>query len=118
MAGLLYYIPGRKHAELADAAELGLQYAFENGLTPLGVQNNGPDGGAGVVIYDSTRVPKPGYYADKQKWLAIPGNPAGAWLGCYDEPLSPKPEDVAREEQLGGHRVRLADGQEWLAGQW
>jgi len=114
MAGLLYYIPERAHAELGDAAELGLQYAFERDLSPRSVRANGPDGGQGVVIVDSTRVPKAGHYPEEQTWLKIPGNPVGAWVGRYnDEPV--RPEDVARDEQLPGHLVQLLDGQEWLA---
>lgn len=115
MSGLLYYLPTLEHAELGEMAELGLAYAFENNCTPRPVRGAGPDGEQGVVIYDSTRVPKPGYYPEQQTWLKIPGNPAGAWVGCYknkNEPVTP--EDLARQEQLSGHLVELADDQEWL----
>ena len=112
MPGLLYYVPERQHATLADLAELGLAHAFEQDLSPRKVLGNGPDGGAGVVLADSRRVPDIGYYADRQEWLKIPGNPVGAWVGRYtDEPVRPK--DLARLEILPGHPVRLGDRQEW-----
>lgn len=113
MSGLLYYLPQRSHVELAQAAELGLGHAFERDLSPRGVSANGPDGGAGVVICDATRVAKLGHYADCQEWMKIPQSPADAWVGRFiNEPV--KPEDLARDEQLGGHPVTLADGQQWL----
>jgi len=119
MSGLLYFIPQRKHVELGQVAELGLAYAFEDDCTPRGVER-GPDDCAGVVLADSTRVQprNHGYWTDHrrsaQEWLKIPGNPAGAWVGrTLDEPL--RPADVARNKQLDGHLVDLADGQQWLA---
>jgi len=111
MAGLLYYVPNRKHATLADLGELGLAYAFEGDCTPRGTR--GPDGADGVILADCRRVESIGHYADRQQWQQIPGNPAGAWVGRYtDQPTLP--EDLQRLESLPGHMVRLADGREWL----
>lgn len=114
MPGLLYYIPDRSHAKLADLAELGLQYAFEQDLSPRRVTGAGPDGGQGVVIADGSRVPDIGYYRDRQDWMEIPGSPVAGWVGRYaDQPV--RPEDLARLEMLPGHPVRLGDRQEWQA---
>ena len=113
MPGLLYYLPDREGLTLADTAEVGLAHAFEADCTARRVMANGPDGGAGVVVVDQGRQRQPGHYSDRQKWLKIPGNPADAWVGRYtDQPVLP--EDVARHEQLSGHQMRLADGQDWL----
>ena len=113
MAGLLYYLPGRDHAALGEAAELGLVHAFERELTPRQVTGAGPDGDRGVICADSTRVPGFGFHADRQEWLKIPGNPANAWVGRYtDKPTLPA--DLERDETLPGHLVKLADGREWL----
>lgn len=113
MPGLLYYVPNRQTAQLADLAELGLAYAFETVCSPRGVANSAPDGGAGVILADSARVPDIGHYRDRQEWAKIPGNPAGAWVGRYnDSPVEPK--DLQRNEMLPGHEVRLADGSDWL----
>ena len=113
MPGLLYYLPGLEGLTLADTAKVGLGHAFEADCTCRRVMASGPDGGAGLVAVDHRRQPEPGYFADKQTWLKIPGNGAGAWVGRYtDRPVLP--EDLAREEQLSGHPVRLADTQEWL----
>lgn len=111
MAGLLYYVPERKHALVDDLDELGLAYAFERDCTPRGTR--GPDGADGVILADCERVERIGYYADRQQWQKIPGNPAGAWVGRYTDGAI-KPEDLERIETLPGHMVRLADGQEWL----
>ena len=111
MPGLLYYLPELE--TIGDPAQVGLGYAFEADCTCRRVMANGPDGGPGVVAVDIQRQPKPGYFADQQTWLKIPGNPAGAWVGRYTDP-PPEPKDLARDEQLSGHLVRLADAQKWL----
>lgn len=114
MPGLLYFVPGQSHAELADAAELGLGHAFETNLTPREINGTGPDGGQGVVLADATRVPDIGYYRDRQEWRVIPGNPAAAWVGRFtDQPV--RPEDLARLEMLPGHAVCMGDRQDWQA---
>ena len=113
MPGLLYYLPGLEGLTLDHTAEVGLAHAFEADCTCRRVMASGPDGGAGVIAVDHRRQPEPGYFADKQTWIKIPGNKTGAWVGRYtDRPVLP--EDLARQEQLDGHLVRLADGQEWL----
>ena len=113
MPGLLYFLPGRQHAELKDVAELGLAHAFERQLTPRQVTGTGPDGGPGVICADDTRAPGFGFHGDRQEWLKIPGNPAGAWVGRYtDQPVLPA--DLERDETLPGLLVKLADDQEWL----
>ena len=109
MAGLLYYVPKLKHATLAHLADLGLAYAFEKDCTPRGCR--GPDGGDGVILADSSRVPDIGYYKERQMWLKIPGNSAGAWVGRDKQPVLPA--DLQRAEILRGHPVMLGDGQEW-----
>jgi len=114
MAGLLYYLPGRDQVQLDQLAEHGLAYTCERDCTHRAT-DRGPDGGPGMVFADTSHVPfaQLGYWRDKQEWLKFPGHPSGAWVG-FGREHRPAPKDLAREEQLPGHEVRLADGQEWL----
>lgn len=120
MPGFLYYLPSSKPAAavtLADVRAAGVGYAFDGRCEPRGV-TGGPDGGNGVIVNaDGERL---GYYPDRQQWRKTPAphhSPLTAhwpWVGWYlDEPL-PGPEDLSRNEQLGGHVVKLGDGREWI----
>lgn len=114
MPGLIYYIPGRPAANLADLPAAGLAHAFEDQCSSCELLGNGPDGGRGVLLADLTRVKTITYSPQRQEWLKIPGNPAGAWVGRErDEPV--RPDDLVRLSTLAGHWVRLADEQDWLA---
>lgn len=121
MPGFVYYVPQSKRAalKLEQVRELGLGYAFEDRATSA-VVTRGPDDGQGLIVGDPARVAENqlGYFRDRQRWLKVPpglpGHEAGAWVGCSIEtPL--EPAHLAREQQLQGHWVRLADGKRWLA---
>lgn len=112
MAGLLYYVPGRVSVDREDLAALGLSYAFERSPDCRQCQR-GPDGARGVVFADSRFVPPPelGYHEAKQRWTKAAGS--GVWIGvCNDSP--PTPADLARQSQIAGHLVTLADDQRYL----
>jgi len=116
MSGLLYYLPGEDPQRplavtLQRVGELGLGYAFERRPTPSGVHRDGPDGGRGVIVADGSRVQKIGYYPDRQRWRRMPAQKA--WVGLYHDAM-PLPEDLARAELLGGRRLTLADGRDWI----
>lgn len=109
MAGFLYYLPGvTSHPTLDQLVERGLGYAFE-GDRFAGGKPRGPDGGEGYLVADPQRVNLIGYLKDKQRWVQC----GDVWVGVYTDAI-PGPEDLAREEQLGGHWVKLADGRPWL----
>lgn len=108
MSGFLYYLPGKETPKLDDARAVGLAYAFEGEFKFRGC-HSGPDGTIGAVCAVTTEGL--GYYPDRQTWRQIPGSPV--WLG-YVKDAPPPPEDLARTEQLSGHRVKLGDGKAWL----
>jgi hypothetical protein len=109
MIGFLYYVPTTKQTlNLSDMQAAGLGYAFDRDCVPRAV-SNGPDGAGGVVC--GTTSKGLGYFSDRQKWRKIPGS--SAWVGmAKDDP--PGPDELSREEQLGGHWVTLGDGNRWL----
>lgn len=116
MAGFLYYLPGQETLTLDAARSSGWAYALEGPeIFARGVAR-GPEGGErGIVFADPKRVEQGriGYYPDRQTWRAYPGRP-GVFAG-FDREQPPEPADLARETQLDGHLVKLADGREWLA---
>lgn len=125
MSGFLYYLPQMTQAvRLEDLPPLGLGYVFseearERSFTSGNV-SGGPDGDNGVVVADSARVARVGYYPDEQNWRQMPASmlPKGAecrpWVGMFiDDP--PAPDDLMRKSTLDGRWVQLNDGRQWLA---
>ena len=113
MSGFLYYLPGPCNGvSIEDVRKAGLGYAFDGrGWSCPGVMAHGPDGGQGSMAADPNRVDKVGCYPNEQTSRKIPGLNAYAVLYTDDKP---EPNDLARKEQLTGHWVTLADGNEWL----
>lgn len=112
MAGLLYYAPGRVSVDREELAALWLGYAFERNPDCRQCQR-GPDSGRGVVFADSRFIPPSelGYHELKQRWAKTAKG--DVWIGvCNDSP--PTPADLARDSQIAGHLVILADDQRWL----
>ena len=76
------------------------------------VEAAGPDGQAGLMLTppqsDGGRT-LCGYYPERQTWRAC----QGFWLG-FDTADKPGPADLARDETVGGYRVELGGGQEWV----
>jgi len=112
MAGLFYYAPGRVSVYREDLAAIGLGYAFERNPDCRQCQR-GPDGDRGVVFADSRFVPLAllGYFEAAQRWSKVPGS--AAWVGVNND-TPPKPNDLARDSQIVGHYVALADDQSYL----
>ena len=115
MSGLLYFLPkATREIKAADAAAAGIGYAIDDRLTPSQCQNNGPGGcGGGVVLADCRRVESHlvRFLPEKQIWRKIPGT--DAWVGRRrDGPTGP--QDLQRADSLGGHFVKLLDGNDWL----
>lgn len=119
MAGFLYYLPGLHAAGRREIAAAGLGYAFEESPATVRV-SSGPDGTGGVVLgVERSLSTAVGFYPDAQTWRKIPGE--SAWIGLASGSILPGPADLTRHEQLKGHWVKLADGEEWLvpiARQW
>lgn len=113
-----YYFPNRRSIKLNDLLEAGLGYVFEpetsartkTPFTPISV-TNGPDGQHGLIV--SLSDEHIGYYKDKQTWKQEFG--ADYWVGMWtDSAKRPTPESLARENQIKGQWLRLADGHDWL----
>lgn len=114
MAGFLYFLDrvdaGVVRREQIDKFKLG--YAFGDGVASVRCLC-GPDGKSGMIVApDQTDGALMGFFADRQKWFAIPKT--DVCVGCYTDGDAPKPESVARPMQLGGHWLTLGDGQKWL----
>lgn len=117
MSGLVYYIPGRTSIERPDLAALGLDAVWGVGLAQCQC-SRGPDGaGAGGVCIGyapddpAGAPPRVGYYPEDQEWSAAAGG--AYWIG-FEKAARPRPQDLARQSQLMGHEVELADGARWL----
>lgn len=113
-----YYFPNRRSIKLEQLLEAGLGYVFEpetsartkTPFTPISV-TNGPDGQHGLIV--SLSDEHIGYYKDKQTWKQEFG--ADYWVGMWTDPAKrPTPESLARENQIKGQWLRLADGHDWL----
>jgi hypothetical protein len=112
MAGFLYFAPTDK-SELSagDLAALGLAYAFDGQHVARGC-SAGPGGKRGlVVVADGFDLGRLGYYPDRQEWRCIPKSEI--WCGLFKDDR-PAPADLARQQPLPGHLVKLADDRKWL----
>lgn len=112
MNPFLYFLPNRNVLTPADAAAVGLAYAFETSIDCAQVQN-GPGGQHGIVCaqIDTYGDGQLGYHADRQVWIQIPGS--DIHVGHYRGQL-PTPDDLLRKKPLGGRQLELDDGQAWL----
>jgi len=111
----LYFVPGAASLSRESLASLGLAYLLDKGgpFTQRGVSGAGPSGGSGaicaVVGSDLSGHVKVDLAA--QTWRKIPGSEV--WVGHYKDRL-PRPEQLARCEQLAGHMLELADSGRWI----
>lgn len=129
----LYFLPDRHTLTVKDAASAAIAYAFERSIDCAQVPGGGPGGQAGIVCAEAGSY-APGqlrYDPAQQTWLKIPermkdeggrmnrDHPSSLiphpspWVGHYRD-APPGPADLARSEQLAGHRLALADDHEWL----
>ena len=78
---------------------------------------NGPDGGAGVLLMYSGQFKTSEFTINKpaQAWRAVPGTDNKVWAGHYTDKRRPTPDDLGRDVQLQGHPVRMLDGSNWIA---
>jgi len=109
----LYFVEGRGGMAADDLGKVGLGY-LAPANTPARSASNGPGGKSGVtfaVVPHGSDVPQNiGFYPNKQTWTQIPGTET--WLG-YVTDAPPGPKDLLRDDAMGGHTVRLEDGNEW-----
>lgn len=107
MSQFLYYLPGTA-AATKDQIVATLPHAgFETGYSSRAT-SAGPDGKGGLLVARASGVE---YDAQKQAWAECNG---GKWWAGYALDAPPGPADLLRAEPLTGHKVKLADGREWL----
>jgi hypothetical protein len=113
-----YFFPDRRSIKLEQLLEAGLGYVFDpetsaktkTPFNPIQV-NNGPGGKHGLIV--SLSDEHIGYYKDKQVWKQEIDTEY--WVGMWtDSAKRPTPESLARENQIKGQWLRLADGHDWL----
>jgi hypothetical protein len=118
MAGFLYMLAGdTRPVDQRNVAEIGLGYAFPDGCQSREVSSSNISGKPGRVIGEPLDMPSGcelGFYADRQKWRAMPRVDDGPelWLGYWIDHL-PGPEDLRRDTPIRTHQVKLDDGQFW-----
>lgn len=128
MSFFLYYAPGRSGLfstpEVYRAAldELGLAGVLA-GTTceSRRVEQEGPDGGAGVVFVPHVATSPCGgerlcgVYKERQTWYPGPKDDDGVaryWIGHFND-AAPGPGDLDRGVAIASTAFRMADGEEW-----
>jgi hypothetical protein len=119
MAGIIYFVPGVPGVPPEMAERLGIA-AAAGGHIAQGQIDSGPGGQAGTLVKASGDQQRLRYDAAGQLWAPVKSQAdAGQeakvlyWLGC-DKANPPGPAELARERQLPGRMVTLADGNQWL----
>jgi len=108
MDQVLYYVPGVSVVGQAGREAAGVAHLLRANAPEGIIANNGPDGGAGVVLHnlDGLRL---GYFPERQRWTVEPEG--RYWVGVEG---SPRPDVLLRPETLTGHHVKLEDGHLWM----
>ncbi len=111
MAGFIYFVDGMTPAcRESELDKIGLRYAFPS--TPDVRQAcNGPGNQSGRVLARPGVSGRVGYFPDQQTW--IPSENEQFWIG-WENGAKPTPADLARDDQIPGEFVEMADGNEWL----
>lgn len=127
MPGFLYFVPGALNMGEAKAAleKAGAPHAVEtvgrsgpmfNQISiPAAESAGGPAGSGYIVGREGFHL----YNKKTQEWHRAPVlvegyDGPGYWVG-FERDAPPGPEELARQKQLAGHWVELADGKRWLA---
>jgi hypothetical protein len=112
MGCFLYFVPDRS-AGLSnkEISDIGLGYALDGTIHQQGLSGAGPGGLRGVLLACGCDPSMVRYADSEQQWYETP---FGYWIGLWikDRPNSAA---LARDSQLDGHYVVLADGDVWLA---
>ncbi|MGD8237840.1 MAG: hypothetical protein PVH68_04770 [Armatimonadota bacterium] len=115
MAHFVYFLPERTSITAEDLETLGIDDRFADlQQVQQTCTMRGPGDRRGALFrghVDAGAGPALAYEADAQTWRDAPDGEyaVGYWT---DDP--PGPDDLFRAEPVDGHRVRLADGHQWL----
>jgi hypothetical protein len=108
--GFLYFLPGKSAGDKLDLDALGLSHARAPGEPTKAPVTKGPDDGPGLLlVFAGDHAPR--YVAAEQTWRKSPGG--GHWVGVFNA-HKPGPEDLAREQVIGGEPIRMLDGADWV----
>jgi hypothetical protein len=115
MSTFYYWIPTDQVTNSTKLLERlrasGLGYAVENRITSRG-SDRGPDAMKGVVVcHGGNQDGRLGWWPDQQTWKRIPA--CDIWCGMYTSDR-PRPDDLARMDQITGEWLTLDDGNVWL----
>ena len=129
MAGFIYFIPKANGGGPDILRAAGLFDRVGEPSPEWRQLGRGPDGNRGVLVRrPDAAAGELRYRKAEQIWsegpeavagsggkAAVAGSDKGAayWLG-YGKAAKPKPKDLARPEQVGGHYVVLEDGNRWM----
>ena len=115
----IYAIEGVASINAARLAECGLNKIIRDPSRVMQAPSATPGGagegtGSGCIFASGRDDERLRYEPDKQTWSkSINEKGGGYWVGFYtDNP--PTAADLARDEQIDGHKVKLSDGSEWL----
>lgn len=120
MSGFTYFVPGVAALADGDLERWRLRYAFDDNPAAAHISGRTPTGGGGLLLAEQARLGDRtfGYFPDEQKWRKRPtvDNPGGPdiYIGYYPA-FKPQPIDLQRASVMRGERVKLGDGQSWLA---
>lgn len=111
----LYFIPGRQSIDRAAIESLGLGDRIDRHDVGL-IYANGPDGGAGLVICQSSEDNSPRVDMARQVWRAAPKRGADVapyWIGYWQD-RKPCEANLRRPKMLAGQSIELRDGEKWM----
>lgn len=117
MSGFLYFRPQQtRNVTPEDVTAWGLAYAFEAPPLSRVCHNNTPTGQAGVVFAEESRQEAGCVKMDMdgQEWeLMVRPGQSDIYIGYWKDAL-PTAADLVRSNLIGGFRLRMRDGMEWL----
>jgi hypothetical protein len=116
MSTFFYWVPTEQPINSAAMLERlrasGLGYAVEDRIT-MRTSDRGPDAMKGLVVcHGGNQDGRLGWFPEQQTWKQIPGS--DIWCGMFTEDR-PRPDDLARADQITGEWLTLDDGHVWLA---
>ena len=113
----LYYFPGQSQSAAAD--QLIQRFDLDDRIRKADVgfvHANGPDGGSGVVLVDSSYNISPRVDLNQQTWRAAPKRREDVspyWVGYWNS-RRPDEANLRRAKTLAGQSIELRDGAKWL----
>lgn len=111
----LYFIPKLQSIDRAAIESLGLADRIDRHEVGI-VHANGPSGGPGVVICESSIENSPRVVHGHQVWRAAPkrgADEAPYWIGYWKD-RKPTEQSLRRPKMLAGSAIELRDGEKWM----